>query len=81
MPGLQARRWNGAVSTDNSDLDRFFRQFAGQDQFRHHVGVTYLAVDDQHILGFATVAAAHVEIDGLPHAARRIEASAAKPAA
>jgi GNAT superfamily N-acetyltransferase len=30
-----------------------------------------VAVDDQHILGFATVAAAHVEIEELPAVARR----------
>ena len=53
------------------DLDRFFQQFAGQNQFRHHLGVTYVAVDDGRILGFATVAAAHVEIDELPAAPRR----------
>ncbi len=55
----------------NADLDRFFQQFAGQNQFRHHLGVTYVAVDDQQPLGFATVAAGHVEIDGLPATARR----------
>jgi GNAT superfamily N-acetyltransferase len=55
----------------DADLDRFFQRFAGQNQFRHHLGVTYVAVDDQNILGFATVAAAHVEIDELPAAARR----------
>jgi GNAT superfamily N-acetyltransferase len=55
----------------DADLDRFFQQFAGQNQFRHHLGVTYVVVDDQNILGFATVAAAHVEIDDLPAAARR----------
>lgn len=59
-----------AFRSDDADLDRFFRQFAGQNQFRHHLGVTYVAVDDQHILGFATVAAAHIEIDGLPAATR-----------
>jgi GNAT superfamily N-acetyltransferase len=53
------------------DLDRFFQQFAGQNQFRHHVGVTYVAAEDQHILGYATVAAAHVEIEGLPVGARK----------
>jgi len=53
------------------DLDRFFQQFAGQNQFRHHLGVTDVAVDDRHVLGFATVAAAHVEIDELPLALRR----------
>ncbi len=57
--------------SDDPDLDRFFRQFAGQNQFRHHVGVTYVAVEDQHVLGFATVAAAQVEIDGMPPAARQ----------
>ena len=55
----------------DADLDRFFRQFAGQNQFRHHLGVTYVASDDRRILGFATVAAAHVEIDGLPASERR----------
>lgn len=55
----------------DADLDRFFHQFAGQNQFRHHLGVTYVAVEDRTILGFATVAAAHVEIDDLPIAVRR----------
>jgi GNAT superfamily N-acetyltransferase len=55
----------------NPDLDRFFLQFAGQNQFRHHLGVTYVTVEDGCILGFATVAAAHVEIDGLPIGARK----------
>lgn len=55
----------------DADLDRLFHQFAGQNQFRHHLGVTYVAVEDRTILGFATVAAAHVEIDDLPVAVRR----------
>lgn len=52
------------------DLDRFFHRFAGQNQFRHHLGVTYVAVEDRRILGFATVAPGHVEIEGLPATAR-----------
>lgn len=54
-----------------ADLDRYLHQFAGQNQFRHHLGVTYVAVEDRAILGFATVAAAHIEIDDLPLAIRR----------
>ena len=53
------------------DLDRFFQRFAAQNQFKHFVGVTYVAVEDGRILGFATVAPGHVEIEGLPVAARR----------
>jgi GNAT superfamily N-acetyltransferase len=52
------------------DLDRFFQRFAGQNQFRHHLGVTYVAAEDGRILGFATIAPGHVEIEGLPSAAR-----------
>jgi GNAT superfamily N-acetyltransferase len=53
------------------DLDRFLHKFAGQNQFKHYLGVTYVAVDDGRILGFATVAPGHVEIDGLPAATRK----------
>ena len=55
----------------DADLDRFLHQFAGQNHFRHHVGVTYVAIDEQRVLGYATVAPAHVEIDDLPLASRR----------
>lgn len=53
------------------DLDRFFHKFAGQNQFKHYVGVTYVAVEDGRILGFATISPAHVEIEGLPATARK----------
>lgn len=55
----------------DADLDRFFHKFAGQNQFRHYVGVTYVAVAEGRILGFVTVAPGHVEIDELPVAARK----------
>lgn len=53
------------------DLDRFFHRFAGQNQFRHHVGVTYIAVGDDAILGFVTVSPCEIEIDALPADRRR----------
>lgn len=52
-------------------LDRFFHRFAGQNQFRHYLGVTYVAVDDLRVLGFATVAPRHIEIDELPERERK----------
>lgn len=55
----------------DSDLDRFFHKFAGQNQFRHYVGVTYVAVEDRRIVGFATLAPGHVEIEGLPAPVRK----------
>ncbi len=43
------------------DLDRFFQRYAGQNQFRHHIGTTYVAVDEgDKIAGFATVTASEI---------------------
>jgi GNAT superfamily N-acetyltransferase len=48
------------------DLDGFFWRYAGQNQFRHHVGVSYVAGEDGAPLGFVTVAATQVESEVLP---------------
>lgn len=55
----------------HADLDRFFHRFAGRNQFRHHVGVTDIAVEDDAILGFVTVSPSEIEIDALPTQRRR----------
>ncbi len=56
----------------NPDLDRFFARYAGQNQFRHHIGVTYVAVDDDAgISGYVTVAPSELSCTDLPDAARR----------
>jgi GNAT superfamily N-acetyltransferase len=50
-----------AFRSGNIELDRFFARYAGQNQFRHHIGTTYVALDEAGaILGFATVAASEV---------------------
>ena len=56
----------------NVDLDRYFRQYSGQNQFRHHIGTTYIAIgDDGVVAGFATVAASEVRPDQLPGPLRK----------
>jgi len=55
----------------NIDMDRFFQRFAGQNQFRHYIGVTYVAVDGAAVLGFVTVTAASLETFTLSPAARK----------
>ncbi len=52
-------------SSGDIDLDRFFRRFAGQNQFRHHIGTTYVAIDGDQVLGFATVSASSIELEGV----------------
>ena len=53
------------------DLDRFFRAYAGQNQFKLHLAGTYVAVVEGRIVGFATVTAASIERAGLPGARLR----------
>ena len=43
------------------ELDRYFHRYAGQNQFRHHIGTTYVAITQNRILGYATVSAGHLE--------------------
>lgn len=60
-----------AFRSGDEALDRFFHRYAGQNQFRHHLGVTYVAVEGARLLGFVTVAPRHVEIEDLPERERR----------
>ncbi|WP_433932783.1 GNAT family N-acetyltransferase [Sorangium cellulosum] len=57
----------------NASLDEFFRKFAGQNQFKHRIGTTYVALCEGRIVGYFTVSAATVEpthisghVKGLP---------------
>jgi GNAT superfamily N-acetyltransferase len=54
-----------------SDLDRFFEHYAGQNQFKLHLAVTYVAVVEARIVGFATVAASSIERANLPSTRQR----------
>jgi GNAT superfamily N-acetyltransferase len=55
----------------NPELDRFFSRYAGQNQFRHHIGATYIAIEKDTILGYVTVTASHIEIENLPQKSRK----------
>jgi GNAT superfamily N-acetyltransferase len=59
------------VSCGQADLDRFFEHYAGQNQFRLHLAVTYVALVEARIVGFATVAASSIERTGVPSARLR----------
>jgi GNAT superfamily N-acetyltransferase len=60
-----------AFRSGDEALDRFFHRYAGQNQFRHYLGVTHVAVDGSRVLGFATVAPRHILIEDLPERARK----------
>ena len=52
-------------------LDAFLVRYAWQDQTRHRLGVTYVAVDDttRRVVGYFTLAAASLSSDACGHAA------------
>ena len=58
-------------SCGHADLDRFFEHYAGQNQFELHLAVTYVAVVDKRLVGFATIAASSVERARVPSARLR----------
>ena len=53
------------------DLDRFFQRYAGQNQFRHHIGTTYVAVQGDQIAGFTTVSSGELAAERVAKALRR----------
>lgn len=58
-------------SCGQSDLDRFFEHYAGQNQFKLHLAVTYVAVVGERIVGFTTVSASALERAAIPSARLR----------
>jgi predicted N-acetyltransferase YhbS len=60
-----------SFQSGDEQLDLFFHRYAGQNQFRHHIGTTYVAVESATILGFATVTVGHVEIESLRASVRK----------
>ena len=58
---LEPQDDRSSFHSGNIELDRFFARYAGQNQFRHHIGVTYVAVEETGaIVGFATVSASEL---------------------
>ena len=58
-------------SCGQSDLDRFFYHYAGQNQFKLHLAITYVATIERRLLGFATVTVGSLERRTLPSARMR----------
>lgn len=67
---LQPADDRAGFRSGDAALDLFFHRYAGQNQFRHHIGVTYVAIEDEHIIGFVTVSPASVDVEERPGARR-----------
>ena len=49
----------------------WFRPCAGQNQFSHHIGSTYVPVQADHITGFLTVSSGEMAAETMPKTLRR----------
>jgi ribosomal protein S18 acetylase RimI-like enzyme len=47
----------------NDELNIFFKKYASQNQFKHYIGTTYIAIIDNTIVGFVTISASSIKID------------------
>lgn len=53
-------------------FERYLKEFARQNQNRHYIGTTYIAItEDKKILGYATIAMASVPADDMPPKLRK----------
>ncbi len=68
---LKAKDDRAAFCSGNIELDRFFQRYAGQNQFRHHIGITYILLVGNKIVGFITVSAGEIVVDDLQSQSRR----------
>lgn len=71
MPKIEVRQLRrdddrSRFRSGDAALDLFFAKYAAQNQFRHHIGTTYVATEQGAIAGFATVAPASIQVDQLP---------------
>lgn len=63
---LRASDDTGAFTSGDLGLDRFLQRHAWQNQDALGIGVTYVALAEDRIAGYVTVAAGAVERDDLP---------------
>lgn len=67
---LQRSDDRSVFRSGNVDLDRYFQRYAGQNQFRHHLGTTYLAVTAERVCGFVTISPGELTAESIPRSVR-----------
>jgi predicted N-acetyltransferase YhbS len=66
---LQPADDRSEFSCGDPDYDDFIRKYAGQNDFRHHVGRTLVAVEDERVVAYATYTLGELAVDALPPSA------------
>lgn len=67
---LQPADDRSSFSCGDPAYDNFLLRYAAQNQFKHRISTTIVAVEDERVMGYATFAVGEVAIDDLPDSAR-----------
>ncbi len=68
---LEPRDDRSGFRSGNINLDRFFQRYAGQNQFRHHIGTTYVATQADSVVGLVTVSSGEIVAQRLSKTLRK----------
>ncbi len=68
---VEPRDDRSGFRSGNIELDRYFQRYAGQNQFRHHIGTTYVAVVGDRVTGYVTVSSGEMVAENLTKNLRR----------
>jgi len=60
-----------SFDSGHNSLDIYLKQYAKQNQFRHYIGTTYVAVSGNEILGYVSISAGSIYAEELSEAMRR----------
>jgi ribosomal protein S18 acetylase RimI-like enzyme len=56
----------------DKELDHFFQNYASQNQFKHYIGTTYVALIENIIVGFITISATSIKIDDFDNLSKKL---------
>jgi len=62
---LQKEDDTSSFDCEENNLNLFFKQYAKQNQFKHYIGTTYVAVLDNKIIGYVSVSSSSIRVDAL----------------
>lgn len=68
---LKASDDRSGFRSGNIDIDRFFHCYAGQNQFRLHIGANYVAETGNRIVGFVTVSSGELTAEKIGKTLKR----------
>jgi len=62
---LQKEDDTSSFDCKESNLNLFLKQYAKQNQFKHYIGTTYIAIFDNKVIGYVSVSSSSIRVDEL----------------